>query len=287
MQPANKVAVEGGFEPFGIMVWQGVITLILAGGLAARMGPPRGGAQWAICAQVAVLGTLIPHFASFTAVTHLPAGLVAIILSTIPIFALLMGLALRREVLSIARAAGLGLGFVAMAMIATSRGDMGGGTMWAVAIGLLAPLCYALNSTLLAGRGMAGLHPLQAFAGAAVIFLPVSVIGAAFMGQIKGIGADLPSLAVIATAVGHTIIYTGFLWLVTVAGAVFASQTAYLVTGFGILWSIILLGERYASGVWFALALLFVGLTLVRPVRSRLAPDNGARNTIRGGAPRL
>ncbi|WP_375280414.1 DMT family transporter [Pseudooctadecabacter sp.] len=286
MQPANKIAVEGGFEPFGIMVWQGVVTLILAGALAARMGRPKGRAQWAICAQVAVLGTLIPHFASFTAVTHLPAGLVAIILSTIPIFALLMGLALRREVLTTARAAGLGLGFVAMVLIAISRGDVGSGALWAVAVGLVAPLCYALNSTLLAGRGMAGLHPLQAFAGAAVIFLPVSVMAAAVTGQIKGIGADLPSLAVIATAVGHTMIYTGFLWLVTVAGAVFASQTAYLVTGFGIVWSMVLLDERYAPGVWIALALMFLGLTLVRPLRSRLAPDNGARNTVRGASPR-
>ncbi|MEL6959523.1 MAG: EamA/RhaT family transporter, partial [Pseudomonadota bacterium] len=45
MQPANKIAVEGGFQPFGIMVWQGIVTLVLAGLLALRLGPPRGAAQ--------------------------------------------------------------------------------------------------------------------------------------------------------------------------------------------------------------------------------------------------
>lgn len=49
MQPLTKMAVEGGFEPFGIMVWQGAIALILAGTLASRVGLPSGRAQWMFC----------------------------------------------------------------------------------------------------------------------------------------------------------------------------------------------------------------------------------------------
>ncbi|MDA9208412.1 DMT family transporter [Octadecabacter sp.] len=272
MQPANKIVVEGGFEPFGIMVWQGVITLVLAGAFAWRLGVPKGREQWVICAQIAILGTLIPHFASFTAVAHLPAGLMAIILSTIPIFALVIGLSIGREVLSWRLALGLLLGLGAITLIAASRGDIWGGAIWAVLIGLLAPLCYSTNSTLLGARGMAGLHPLQAFAGAAAIFLPVSVLAAVTTGQLRGLGTDLPSLALVATAVGHTLIYAGFLWLVTQAGAVFASQTAYLVTGFGIVWSMLFLGERYEVGVWIALGMMFIGLSLVRPAAKSVAP---------------
>jgi drug/metabolite transporter (DMT)-like permease len=66
MQPMNKIAVDGGFEPFGIMVWQGAVTLSLAGALARCKGLPKGRAQWLFSAQIALLGTLIPHFASFT-----------------------------------------------------------------------------------------------------------------------------------------------------------------------------------------------------------------------------
>jgi len=272
MQPANKVAVEGGFEPFGIMVWQGIVTLVIAGSMVWRHGFPKGSAQWSVCAQIAVLGTLIPHFASFTGVTYLPAGLMAIILSTIPVFALGLGVAVGREQLTRRRALGLSLGLCGITMIAMSRGDIGGGATWAIAIGLVAPFCYALNSTFLATRGMAGLHPLQAFAGASVIFLPIAVVVAAGTGQLKGIGADLPSIAVLGSAVGHTLIYAGFLWLVTKAGAVFASQTAYLVTGFGVVWSMVLLNETYPWTVWIALGLMFVGLTLVRPTETSLAP---------------
>lgn len=279
MQPANKIAVEGGFSPFGIMVWQAVVTLILAGVFVARLGPPKGGVQWMICAQIAVLGNVIPHFASFTAVTHLPAGLVAIILSTIPIFALCLGVILSREPVTWKRMLGLSMGLMAIGLIASGQGGLSGGAVWAIAIGLVAPMCYALNSTLLAGRGMAGLHPLQAFWGASVIFLPLAWGLAALTGQLKMVEPDLPSFAVMASATGHTLIYAGFLALVTRTGAVFASQTAYLVTGFGVLWSMVILGERYPATVWLALGLMFAGITLVRPAQTPLAPGHPARET--------
>lgn len=280
MQPANKIVIEGGFEPFGIMVWQGVVTLLLAGAVAWKFGAPKGKAQWLVCIQIAFLGTLIPHFSTFTAVAHVPAGVMAIILATIPVFALALGLFLGREVLTWRLGVGLCLGLGAMMLIAVSRGDFAGGALWALFVGLLAPLCYALNATILAARGMAGLHPMQAFAGAAACFLPVSMCAAAATGQMRGLSFDVASFALLGTAVGHTLIYAGYLWLVTQAGAVFASQTAYLVTGFGIFWSMLLLGERYGFGVWIALGMMFVGLSLVRPSNRTVAPARATGETV-------
>lgn len=279
MQPFAKIAVEGGYQPFGMMVWQGVVTLVLAGGLAAKKGLPKGRAQWQFCAQIAVLGTLIPHFASFTAISHLPAGLIAIIMALIPIFALILGGLVGREALTPLRVCGVFLGLVAMAIIAGTRGEVGAGSLWAVGVAVIAPLCYATNSTITAARGMAGMHPLQAFAGAAALFLPIAFVAAFATGQLRGLGTDTASLAVLGGAIGHTLIYAGFLALITHSGAVFASQTAYLVTGFGVIWSMVILGERYSGWVWLALILIFVALTLVRPAQRTLAPALSPRET--------
>jgi len=49
------------------------------------------------------------------------------------------------------------------------------------------------------------------------------------------------------------------------AGSVFASQVSYLVTGFGVLWAILFLGESYSAYVWSAMAVMMLGLFLVRP----------------------
>jgi drug/metabolite transporter (DMT)-like permease len=261
--------VSGGFEPFGIMVRQGIVTLGLAGALAAHKGLPKGVAQWLFCGQIALLGTLIPHFASFTAISHLPAGLVAIIMALIPIFALILGALVGREILTPLRITGVLMGLGAMALIAATRGTVSSGPLWAVAVAAIAPLFYAINSTITATCGMAGLHPLQAYAGAAMIFLPISLVSAVWSGQLRGLGVDLVSFAVLASAVGHTLIYAGFLWLLTRSGAVFASQTAYLVTGFGVIWSMLILGERYSGWVWVALFLMLAGLKLVRPATAR------------------
>lgn len=283
MQPLSKIAVIGGFEPFGMMVWQGAISLCLASFLSARKGLPKGRAQWQFCAQVAVLGNLIPHFATFTAVSHLPAGLMAIILALVPILALLIGGLIGREAFTPLRVCGVILGLLAMCIIALTSADARTDTavwpIWAVGVAALAPLCYAINSTLTAARGMAGMHPLQAFAGASAIFLPVSIIFAMLSGQLRWLSLDVPSLSVIAISVSHTMIYAGYLWLLGRSGAVFASQTAYLVTGFGVIWSMIILDERYATLVWVALALIFVALTLVRPVQTPLAPPIATRVT--------
>ena len=45
----------------------------------------------------------------------------------------------------------------------------------------------------------------------------------------------------------NVLAYSGYVWLVAHAGSVFASQIAYLVTGFGVVWSMLLLGERYSA----------------------------------------
>ncbi|MEM8851310.1 MAG: DMT family transporter [Pseudomonadota bacterium] len=274
MQPLNKVAVEAGFQPWGIMAWQGAVTLALAGGICAlrRVGLPKGSAQWAIAAQVALLGTLVPHWASYTAVGVLPAGLMAILMATIPIMALPLGVILGREQATIRRVMGLSLGLLAVAVIVAARDGLAPGAGWAVAIALVAPFCYALNSTLLAKRGMAGLDPLRAFAGAACLFWPISVLVAVATGQASGLfatGQIAGSWAVLTIAAGHTLLYAGFLWLVTNAGSVFASQTAYLVTGFGVLWSVLLLGERYPLAVLAAGAIMLIGIVLVRPAERR------------------
>ncbi len=71
----------------------------------------------------------------------------------------------------------------------------------------------------------------------------------------------------------HAAVYTGYVWLVSQAGAVFAAQVAYLVTGSGVLWSMALLGERYSGWVWAALLLILAGMFLVQPRgKETLAP---------------
>ena len=66
-------------------------------------------------------------------------------------------------------------------------------------------------------------------------------------------------------AVASATAYTLLLHVIRSAGPVFASQSAYVITLAGVFWGIVLLGERHSLYVWAALALMLVGLALVRP----------------------
>ena len=62
--------------------------------------------------------------------------------------------------------------------------------------------------------------------------------------------------------------YTLLLYVIHRAGAVFASQTAYLITLAGVLWGMVLFEERHSPYIWAALGLMLLGLVLVRPRRA-------------------
>ena len=75
----------------------------------------------------------------------------------------------------------------------------------------------------------------------------------------------VPELALIASSCVHALVYASNVWLAARAGAVFATQTSYFVTGSGVLWAMLLLGERFSAWVWAALVVMLVGLFLVQP----------------------
>ncbi len=73
------------------------------------------------------------------------------------------------------------------------------------------------------------------------------------------------SLAIIAVAAISTIAYALFFYTIRVSGAVFASQTAYIVTISGVLWGIALFSENHSLWVWAAIVLMIGGIALVTP----------------------
>ncbi len=85
-----------------------------------------------------------------------------------------------------------------------------------------------------------------------------------------------PEWAILGSAVAHASAYSGYMWLIGLAGVVFTSQIAYVVTGSAILMSMAFLGEAYSAWVWLAVALMAAGLTLVQPAGRMPEPETSA-----------
>ena len=115
--------------------------------------------------------------------------------------------------------------------------------------------------------GTAGMDPVQAMFGASVAGLIGCLPVALLTGQMFNPLADFgrPEAALVGSSALHALIYATYVWLAFRAGAVFASQCSYIVTGAGIFWAMVLLGERFPPSLWLSLVLLLVGVALVSP----------------------
>lgn len=277
--PLSRIAVSTGHLPFGLLFWQLLIGSVLLGGLlATRRRPfPLGWATLRVFVVIACLGTILPNSFSYRATAHLPAGIMAIIIATVPMFAFPVALALGQDRFALRRLVGLCLGLLGVGLIAAPEASLPDPAMLAwIPVALIAPLCYGLEGNVVARWGLSGLDPVQALFGAsvlgAIVMAPAALATGQFIDPRAGMGA--PEWALVASALIHASVYAAYVWLVGRAGPVFAGQVAYVVTGFGVLWSMILLSETYAIWVWAALGVMLCGIALVQPrPRETLAPE--------------
>ena len=269
-QSLGKIATSTGHQPFGLIFWQLVVGAAVLGTVLAvrRKGLVVSGPALRFYVVIAFIGTLIPNATFYASVVHLPAGIMSILISTVPLIAFPMALVLGIDRFSPKRAAGLGCGILGVALIASPPGAEIS-LVW-VAIAMVGPLFYAIEATWVAKNGTAGMDAVQAMFG-------VSVVGALIAGPIAvatGQWVDplpfgWPEGALVVSSIVHAAVYASYVWLAGRAGSVFASQTAYLVTGTGVIWAMLLLGERFQPVVWLALAVMLAGVALVQPRPTR------------------
>lgn len=268
--PLTKYIVSHGFEPFGVLFWQLFTGAVLLGALTflRRKPLPLAPKHIALYSFVGLCGTLIPGFFSITATQYLPAGIMALVISTVPMFAFPIALLIGQDVFSLKRFLGLGLGLAAVGLITVPEVSLPERAMIsAIPIALIAPICYAIEGNVVAKIGTLGVGPIRVLLGAfifgTIIVFPIAIVSGQWISPFAPLG--LPHAAIVLSAAIHAIVYGAYVWLVGRSGSVFASQVAYLVTGFGLLWSIVFLGESFSVFVWLALGLMFAGIFLVQP----------------------
>jgi drug/metabolite transporter (DMT)-like permease len=273
--PLGKIATETGHGPFGLIFWQQVVMVAVLGviALVRRKGLPLTREALVFYLVVAVLGTLIPNTTFYISVERLPAGIMSILISMVPLMAFPMALALGMDRFSAVRLAGLMLGLTGVALIAVPGAGLPDPAMLAfLPVALVGPLFYAMEATYVARRGTPGMDALQAMLGASIAGLVLCLPVMLATGQSYSpwpLGRD--DLALAVSSALHALLYATYVWLAAVAGSVFAAQSSYLVTAAGMIWAMALLGERFPPLVWVAVAVMLAGVALVQPKARREA----------------
>lgn len=268
--PLSKVAVSTGHHQFGLIFWQMAITSLVLGAfvLILKVKIPLSNTHLRFYLIIAFIGTLLPNSFSYMAIREVPAGIMSVVIATVPIVSLSIALIARIERFQPMRLIGIVCGVSALILLAMPDVNLNGSISWNwVAIALIAPICYGIEGNFVAVKSPMKLSAVATLFGS-------SVIGTFIIGPIAWFGGywvsmsqewQAPEWAIIGSSFGHLLAYVGYLWLVQRAGAVFTSQIAYVVTLTGVFVSMIFLDENYGWLMWVAVAMMLIGVSLVRP----------------------
>jgi drug/metabolite transporter (DMT)-like permease len=211
----------------------------------------------------------------------------SITVTLIPILTYAIALVMGKEDKSAIRMTGIACGTVAILLLVlpeTSLPDRAA-IPW-VLLACVSSVCYALENIYLAQPGTHETGPVRTACGmnivSAVIMAPVAIgTGQMFMPSLP-LGAL--EWAVIGLAVITAGAYTAFIFVINIAGPLFASLCGYLITLAGVFWGIALFGETHSPWVWASLVVMLVGLALVTPRTpdhdNEAGPDRGNNDKL-------
>lgn len=265
-----KVIMASGAHPFGVAVWTSALSAgILLAFSAGRRRPIsfERNVAW-LYVVCGLLGVVIPAISFYYAAFRLPAGVLAITVTVGPILTFLFSAFFGLERFASVRVLGVLFGVLAVALLVvpeTSLPDPSA-VPW-VLLACVPGLCYALENMILTFRLPDGTSSFMITCGnylvSSVVLMCVVVTTDSYVSLTWPWGEVEWSIA--GMAVINAVGYGLFIYLITYAGAVFATQVAYLVTISGVAWGIIIFDERHSVWVWLSLASILIGLTLIRP----------------------
>ncbi len=263
------IATAQGAHPLGLSAWQVVLTALFFLGvfLFSRftLFNPRHIRHYLV---LALVGITAPNLFYYYAAPHLSAGILAITVSTVPLFTYAIMLLLRFESMVVRRMAGIVVGMIAILLLVVPDHGFSSddASLWILLV-LVCALLYAIENVYI-GRGIdASIDIRELLFASSLIASLIQFPLAYYLGIHESwtwLATDA-GLAIAGTALGSSVAYAMFFYTIKTSGPVFASQCAYVVTISGVIWGIMIFSEQHTTWVWISVIVMLLGLLLVNP----------------------
>ncbi len=271
-----KAASEAGIGPLAYGFWQttgagGVVLLVC---LVRRERPRLDRRHLVYYITCGFLSLAVPNLILQTVIGHVPAGVAAIVVTTVPLLTYALAMAAKLDVFLIRRALGLIVGLAGALLLVVPEASLPEPAMvgW-VAFGFVAPLFYAMGNVYVAARRPASpALPLAAGMLWGAAFWQTPVILATDSFQMLTIPFSFGEWSVLGQIAVSSLASILYFEIMRRAGPVYFSQVAYVVTLTAILWAMAIFGERHSWLVWAAAALIASGVALVNWRKKRRIP---------------
>lgn len=266
-----KFAMTNGVSPLGYAFWQSLGPALLLSGVCAATNNKLNlkSNHWPYFLICGLIGIAIPNTNMYFIASHIPAGLLAVLVNTVPLLVYPLALMTGQEKIDGWRFFALILGMTGVLLIIglNVTGLFSGWTLLA----LLSPLGFALCSIYIGARQPTELNALQAATGmllaATLLLLPLVIQQNAFYsltGQFTLV-KQVIVLEIILSSLGYLL----FFILIRLAGPVFYSLTGGAVALTGLFWGYLIFNETPTPIQSIAVALVISAIFLLSWRQSR------------------
>lgn len=262
-----RFAMTNGVPPLGYSFWQSLGPAILIGAITYFS---QGKKKWAsknlffylICG---ITGIAIPNTVMYFAAPHLPAGILAMIVNTVPIMAYPLALLLSIEKFNWKRLIGILLAFLGLMLVLIQRTNVITDNHFWVLLALLTPFCFALCSIYISLKRPPDASVLSLTSGmlffSSLLLLPLVVTTHQF--YLPTLPFSLRDWVILAEIILSSIGYLLFFFLIKTAGPVYYSLVDTIVVMTGLFWGYVIFNEHLNWWSFCAVILIIIALLLV------------------------
>ncbi len=273
---ATRAALNAGVPPVGLVTIRSILAAVIIYGLLAarrrRIRIDRG--RLILGGMMAVTNLALPFILFTLALQYASAGFVGLLVALVPLLtATFAHFLLPDEPLSVAKLAGLAVGFAGVALLLGSGNSglaEGGRPLAAAVLSVLAAASISYAAVYAKGRP-AGYDPLQLtgmqFAGGAVLLIATMAV---MEGLPSGITIWGWELIWYLAVVGSVVPFLAFFWALRHTTSTKASMIGYLVPLIALTSGMVFMDERLQSGIVAGGIMILAGVVLTDRAERRL-----------------
>ncbi|MBY0544379.1 MAG: DMT family transporter [Gammaproteobacteria bacterium] len=264
-----RFAVTHGVPAFGYAFWQSLGPAILLTLFALKNYSKEmtlRSAPWHFYLICGLVGVAIPNSTMYFAARHIPAGMLAIIVNTAPIFIYPLALLCKQESFRWYRLLAVAVGFIGILLLvlryAAIPNDPFG--LWPT-LALVAPLMFALCTIYIGTQKNVPSSALVSAAGmmimSSILLMPMVLATHSFYSLWPpfSVAGWLVILEILLSSLGYVI----FFRLIQMAGPVYYSMVGGVVGVTGLFWGWLIFGEHPTYTAWLAIGLIIIAIILL------------------------
>jgi drug/metabolite transporter (DMT)-like permease len=275
-----RFATTNGVPPLGYSFWQSLGPAILVSAIywTLEKNPQISlerqdkSSSWKYYLVYGFTGIALPNTNMYYAAPHLPAGMLAMIVNTVPVFAYLMALFAKLEEFRPLRFLGVVFACSGLLCILLPETSLPSPEMlpW-VLISLITPLSFAFCSVYIASTPPRSKHPLSLATRTLLVSSLILAPLVFYTGNFYAfhfplnITDGVVLLEIVLSSFGYVL----FFQLIKIAGPVFYSMVDTIVMLTGLFWGYMIFDERLNHWTGLALACILLALFLVTKTQRR------------------